>query len=189
MELALPPDPTTLDRPMTVEEFLQLPDGPPYPELIDGELVMSPQPLADHQIVIGNLHVLLRAVCPPELRVMLGPYGWRVDRYNVFEPDMLVTPRDHVVRHLLERPPMLCVEVLSPSNRRHDLIRKRLAYEHAGVPSYWIVDPITGGDLTLRVLDLVDGIYVEHERPGGDAAPFTATEPFPVTIDPARLLD
>jgi Uma2 family endonuclease len=135
MELALPPDPMTLDRPMTVDEWLQLPDGPPYPELIDGELVVS------------------------------------------------------LERHLLQHPPMLCVEVLSPSNRRHDLVRKRVAYERAAVASYWIIDLVDDDQPALRALDLVDGTYVERERPGGNEAPFTATQPFPVTIDPARLLD
>jgi Uma2 family endonuclease len=188
MELALPPDPTTLDRPMTVEEWLQLPDGPPYPELIDGELVVNPSPLTDHQVVIGNLYVLLRAACPPELQVMLGPYGWAIDRYNAVEPDLLVTRREDMGRHVLETTPLLCIEVLSPSDRRHDLIRKRLAYERAGVPSYWIVDPIIS-PLTVRVLELVQDTYVEQERPGGNEAPFTGQRPFPVTIEPARLLD
>ena len=44
--------------------------------------------------------------------------------------------------------------------------------------------------VTFRALtDSEIARYVERERPGGNEGPFTATQPFPVTIDPARLLD
>ena len=38
-------------------------------------------------------------------------------------------------------PPLLALEVLSPSTRRHDLVRKRRLYEREGVREYWVVDP------------------------------------------------
>jgi len=43
------------------------------------------------------------------------------------------------------------VEVLSPSNRDHDLLTKRALYGRAGVKEYWIVDP---DNRSLEVLTL-----------------------------------
>ena len=53
---------------------------------------------------------------------------------------------------------MLVVEVLSPSTAS-DLGTKRLAYEAAGVPAYWLVDP---HEPRLTVLALHDGRYVSE---------------------------
>ena len=33
------------------------------------------------------------------------------------------------------------IEILSPSNRKHDLELKKQLYEQSGIPEYWIVDP------------------------------------------------
>ena len=63
---------------------------------------------------------------------------------NFVEPDLFVVPHDGSVEFetaLLVGPPVLAVEVLSPSTRRYDLVRKRRLYERAGVREYWVVDP------------------------------------------------
>jgi Uma2 family endonuclease len=83
----------------------------------------------------------------------------------------------------LERTPLLLVEVGSRSTRLVDLGTKRLAYEAAGVPEYWLVDP-DGPSLT--VLRLVDGRYEEAAKVTDDE-PYVATYPFPVTIVASRL--
>ena len=85
----------------------------------------------------------------------------------------------------LEGPPLLAIEVLSPSTRRIDLGSKRLAYEAAGLPAYWLVDPDVP---SLTVLELDAGRYVERATVTGEE-PFHATFPFSMTVVPARLLD
>jgi len=35
---------------------------------------VTPAPLRRHQRAIGNLHLLLRHACPPELEVLLAPF-------------------------------------------------------------------------------------------------------------------
>ena len=83
----------------------------------------------------------------------------------------------------LRRAPVLVVEVLSGSTRRIDLGTKRLAFEAAGVPSYWLVDPDEPG---LIVLELAGGHYEEAARVTG-AESWTAASPFPVRIVPVEL--
>ena len=83
----------------------------------------------------------------------------------------------------LERTPLLLVEVASRSTRLIDRGTKRLAYEAAGVPGYWLVDP---DEPSLTVLRLVDGRYEEAAKVVGDE-PYQAAYPFPVTIVPSQL--
>ncbi len=74
--------------------------------------------------------------------------------------------------------------MLSPSTGRIDLGTKRLAYEAARTPAYWLVDPEAP---SLTVLHLDEGRYVEHAVVTGDE-PYGATFPFPVTVVPAELV-
>jgi Uma2 family endonuclease len=54
--------------------------------------------------------------------------------------------------------PDLLVEVLSPGNKDHDLIKKKDLYERFGVKEYWIIDPETKLALCFQ---LVSGKYVK----------------------------
>ena len=77
------------------------------------------------------------------------------------------------------------VEVLSSSTRRIDLGTKRLAYQDAGVPAYWLVDP----DIpSVTVLRLAGGSYLEEAVVTGEEA-YDADFPYPVTVVPARLVE
>ena len=102
---------------------------------------------------------------------------------DILEPDLLViTDRDPHGKRVTEVP-LLAVEVLSPSSRRRDVGDKLTAYRDAGVPSYWVIDPINP---RLRAWRLEDGEYVEIADVSGDEE-WTATEPFEVTVRPADL--
>ena len=62
----------------------------------------------------------------------------------------------------------LVVEILSASNRDHDLLTKRAEYAAAGIEEYWLADPDTR---TLTVLVLDGDRYREHGQFGvGQAA-------------------
>ncbi len=61
---------------------------------------------------------------------------------------------------------------------------KLTAYRDAGVPSYWVVDPV---DPRLQVWRLEAGEYVEEADVHGDEE-WTATAPYAVTVRPSDLL-
>jgi Uma2 family endonuclease len=85
-------------------------------------------------------------------------------------------------------PPLLIVEVRSPTTALVDLNRKKAAYEQFGVPSYWIVDPDPYLP-ELIVFELgADGRYEERGHVRGPT-PFRGLKPFAVDIVPARLVE
>ncbi len=79
---------------------------------------------------------------------------------------------------------MLAVEVVSPSTRRVDLTLKRVRFEAAGCPSYWVVDP---DEPSMTAWALQEEAYVEvaHAVDGDTVA---LTLPYPVSLRPADLL-
>ncbi len=174
------------NRPLTRVDLEDLPtdDGHRY-ELIDGVLIVSPGPALPHQDVVGNLYLLLRAACPPHLKVVLAPFAVALADDTEVQPDLIVAPRTQFTRKELPGPPLLAVEVLSPSTRRVDLLLKRDRLQSDGVPSYWLIDP---DEPSVLVLELRDGAYVEVARVTGDES-VELTAPFPVRIVPSSLQD
>jgi Uma2 family endonuclease len=172
-------------RPLTYDDLQQLPDDGHRYELVDGTLIVTPAPKVPHQLVVGNLHLALRAACPPDLVVLLAPTDVVLSPTTVLEPDLLVARRSDLTERNVPAPPVLAVEVLSPSTRRIDLGTKRLAFEAFGVPSYWVIDPDTP---SLTVFELEGGTYREVALVEGDQS-WDATRPFPVRIVPVALAE
>ena len=172
-------------RPLTRADLQHLPDDGHRYELIDGSLIVSPAPRHAHQVVLGNLYVLLRLACPPELQVVLAPFAVGLADDTEVQPDLLAAPRSQFTDRDLPGPPLLAVEILSPSTRRVDLLLKRDRYQAAGIASYWLVDP-SGPALT--VLELDGPHYVERAQASGVGV-LRVKRPFPVEIDLPRLLD
>ncbi len=159
-------------------------DGIRY-ELLDGAIVVTPSPGYRHQVAVVNLLVLLRAATPAHLRTLVAPLDVYLPTDDILEPDLLVISPDAVVEDKVQGGvPLLAVEVLSPSSRRRDVGDKLTAYRDAGVPAYWVVDPINP---RLRVWELRDGEYVEVADLPGDEE-WTAELPYSVSVRPSDLL-
>jgi Uma2 family endonuclease len=77
------------------------------------------------------------------------------------------------------------LEVVSPDDPQHDLVRKRREYARAGIPEYWIVNPAAEQIIVLR---LEGTTYVEHGVfPRGAQATSALLEGFTVAV--AEVLD
>ncbi|QDP96675.1 Uma2 family endonuclease [Microlunatus elymi] len=173
-------------RAWTVADLEQFPenDGNRY-ELIDGVLVVSPSPAVRHQIVSAQLHLLLAANCPVDLRVLAAPTDVVLADDTVVVPDLIVARRSDFTSKILPVAPLLAVEILSPSNRLFELNIKHDRYRRAGVRSYWIVDP-DRPSLTAWALNKDN--YRQIAEVSGEQS-FTAADPYEVTITPNALLD
>lgn len=152
-------------------EYLAL-DGNRRVEFSDGRLEVLPMPTIPHQFIMMFLYEALRAHLKPLGRGAVLVSGTRVRlRTGKFrEPDVVVLLNEEEARvgEDFWEGADLVMEVVSPSNRRHDLEIKRDEYAEAGIPEYWIVDP---QEREIVVLTLREGAYAEHGRfaPGDEA--------------------
>ncbi|SEE63320.1 Endonuclease, Uma2 family (restriction endonuclease fold) [Jiangella alba] len=170
--------------PITRAELDAMPDDGRRHELLDGMLLVTPAPTGMHQVAVIRLARLLGDSCPPGLEAIVAPFDVALAKDTVLQPDVLVAPWEDVIKRELSGPPLLAVEVLSPSTRRYDLLLKRSRYEAAGTPSYWVVDP---DEPSVIAWELRDGAYADAGRASGDDA-LELTRPYPVRVVPAALV-
>lgn len=128
-------------QPITLAEFeaMEKQEGLTY-ELIDGVVMMSPRSSFEHQDISGNIYHELRNVlkdthCKPiqELDLVLDD--------NNFVPDLMVICNEIFKVKRYEKPPLIAIEIVSPSSTSTDYFAKRLKYELLDVQEYWIISP------------------------------------------------
>jgi|SRR5579872_7278020 len=137
-------------------------------ELIDGVAYVRdpPAPSRLHQEIVLELgYQLTNALKGRKERVYVAPFDVRLPKHSdaddqidtVVQPDVLIVCD---LRKLDDRgmcgAPDWIAEVLSPATGRYDQGAKLSAYERAGVPEVWLIQPT---DRTLTVYRLVAGRY------------------------------
>ena len=187
--------PSQLRHLLTVAEYLALGEDPEWVryELQEGNLVMSPKPMPEHQIAVQELVVQLRGQLPGDVRAI---FDVDVDLElvqpsapgTVRAPDIAVVSNAELARRreqggvLRAGGVRLVVEVISPGSRRLDTMVKRDEYADAGIPHYWIVDLDGPGEhITLTAHHLAGEFG--YADAGPVAGTFATTEPFPVRVD------
>ncbi len=156
--------PKSVARRFTSAEFRLLPQGPPYYELINGTLVVSPSPKFPHQRVSNELVFQLNQYVRQHGlgEVLFVPMDVEFDQFNTFQPDILFisNEREQIKTDAgdIVGAPDLIVEILS-KNRVNDLVTKRYFYEIHGVKEYWLVDL---QKKTVEVLENQDMEFVRH---------------------------
>lgn len=135
---------------VTYEEFLGLMEASEQRfELIDGVIYNLASPTYKHQHIIAELLFSFRGWFKGKsCEALTSPFDITlhkaVDNICVVQPDIVVIcdsdNRDRKDRYT--GVPVLVIEVLSPSTRSKDLIKKLDLYKQCGVKEYWIVDPM-----------------------------------------------
>ncbi len=132
----------------TYEDYVRIPEEPGYRfEVLEGMLIREPSPTTHHQRVVFALSRQLADFFEgfdPEGELFMAPLDVTLTSRNVVQPDILFVSgsRRSIMRpERIDGPCDLVVEVMSPSNRRKDRLRKLEIYRRAGVPHYWLVDP------------------------------------------------
>lgn len=162
----------TLDShgPHTWSEFVLL-DEEDRRELIDGHWEEVELPGRTHERIVVLLIAMLGHWCLERDagQVYASGYKIRVDEDRGVIPDVQLFRRGNLPegqeQGLESGRPDLVIEVISPTSRSRDTVRKLHDYAKVEIPEYWIVDPEAS---LLQRLVLRDGVYAIVEAHEGD---------------------
>jgi Uma2 family endonuclease len=170
----------------SVEEYLALP-GNHLVEFSHGNVEVLPMPTQAHQNIVAFLYeAILTYVRAADLgKVLFAPLRIRLEPNKIREPDLAFMLKSNAARRTNEfwNGADWVIEVISNDDRRRDLETKRFEYARAGIPEYWIVDPLNS---QLIVLTLQEDHYLERGtfKPG-EFAESSVVKGF--TLDVAQL--
>jgi len=142
--------------PMSREEYLSQPPGLPYYEWCRGQAIEMIYAIPNHQRVAFELARKLADAFDARGLEVLPNLGLDMSG-SVRIPDLALVPRLNPSEIRVSTPPLVVVEVLSPSTRHIDLVDKPAEYAEFGVAQYWIVDLDVP---SITVQQNVDGNWV-----------------------------
>jgi Uma2 family endonuclease len=159
---------TVIQKLLTAEEFLQLPDPPNgwHQELVRGEVIEMPPPAALHGVTQSKTNFRLAS------HIYAGPGGTLVcesgfvterDPDSVRGPDLSYWTKERLKEipiGYFEIAPDLIVEILSPSNTTKQILTKLREYFGKGVRLVWVISP---EDRTLTAYRKADEGRLLHE--------------------------
>ena len=146
---------TALPSGLTWEQFLELLDQDEYKtaELIDGQVVVGTPSWLHQRIVTALIRLIGNWVATESGRgeVTFNPRV-RITHNRGYLPDVVWYAEGRITAEGTQPdgPPDIAVEVLSPSTRAFDAVRKREDYARIGVGEFWLIDPEGPVALVLR---------------------------------------
>ena len=135
-------------------------------ELVDGVLMEVEVPNRAHEWIVAQFIVHLTLWASRRGLAVLGSgYKVRISHRRGAMPDVQVLSAETFASvenelGLVRGRPEIAVEVISPTSRGHDRVRKLGWYASIGVPEYWIVDPEAR---IFQRLVLREGLYLIAE--------------------------
>lgn len=147
---------------VTYQKFLELTEkSDSRYELIDGEVYMLASPGFTHQKILGEIYIVFHEYCKgcDDCDAFMAPFDMHLirqnikllreeteDDINVVQPDVMVLcdyAKDIDEKDKFQGTPVLLVEILSPSTRSKDRVKKLDLYMESGIDEFWIADPKT----------------------------------------------
>lgn len=153
-------------------------------EFTDGRIEVLSMPTSRHQVILLWLYEHFKtALRPTGGPVLVAPLRLRIRPGKFREPDilMLFQGADPRYQEAYWLGADLVVEIVSADDPQRDLEDKPRDYAEAGIPEYWIVNPL---DNSITVLVLDEGAYRVHGRFGrGQMARSLRLTGFAVSVD------
>jgi Uma2 family endonuclease len=133
---------------MSYDEFIDWLDEDTFAEWEDGKVVlMSPASLR-HQLILSFLLTLLGQFVQRREAGLVVPAPFPMQLAQIRrgrEPDLIFVATANLARLTetqLKGPADLVVEIVSPESQTRDRKVKFREYALAGVPEYWLIDPL-----------------------------------------------
>jgi len=135
-------------KPITLEEFLYLPETEPGSEYINGEIIQKPMPQGEHSALQTELASAINLVLKPhklgrafsELRCTFGGFSIIPD-VSVFQSSRIPRKENGGVANIFNLPPDWSIEVLSPSQSQTKVTKNILHCLNHGTQMGWLIDP------------------------------------------------
>ena len=131
----------------TMKDIYALPDGK-RAELIDGQIYSMAPPSFTHQRILNYLNNEIYNYIKSKdgtCEVIPAPFAVFLDgndNKNYLEPDLsVICDLSKLDEKGCHGAPDWVIEIVSPSSKPRDYIKKMLKYGTANVREYWIVDP------------------------------------------------
>jgi Uma2 family endonuclease len=143
-------------KPLTIEEFLTLPETKPASEFVDGQIIQKPMPQGKHSTIQSDFGTTINGLLKPtkiaraypELRCTFGGRWSTTDRRSSTVPDLAVftwerIPRDAngKVANAFTVAPDWTIEILSPDQSQTRVVRNILHCLDHGTQMGWLIDP------------------------------------------------
>lgn len=135
-------------KPLTLEEFLAIPETKPASEYINGKIIQKPMPKGKHSTIQGELIIALNSFLKPSKTARAFPelrctFGGRstVPDVAVFTWDRIPRDDDGAIADSFQTAPDWTIEILSP-NQSHTRVTRNILYclDH-GTQLGWLIDP------------------------------------------------
>ncbi len=136
----------TGEKAYTMEDIYALPEGS-RAELMEGRLYMMASPGLIHQRLVMKLSYEIENCIRRnrgECEVFPAPFAvfLNADNSIYLEPDIsVICDKNKLTAEGCKGAPDWVIEIVSPSSRSLDYVKKLLKYASAGVREYWIADP------------------------------------------------
>jgi Uma2 family endonuclease len=168
--------------PITDEDLLRLPRDGRKRELVDGEIRVSPAGGRHGQISVELLVRIHAFVRERRLGVVFdSSTGFRIagrkaGQQDVRSPDISFVkagriPDDHAPAGFIELAPDLAVEILSPDDRRREVLEKVGEFLDAGTRLVWVLDPEPRTAAAYRSLTDIRRLGPSDSLEGEDVLP------------------
>jgi len=115
-------------------------------EILNNKLIIVASPSSIHQRISNKLsNKLTNFVEDDNLgEIFCAPMDTKFDDDNVEQPDIMfiaITRFDIIEENVINGAPDLVIEIISPANKKQEMIEKQALYERKGVKEYWTIHP------------------------------------------------